>query len=321
MDLFANELSIHEQFHNISSFRTSLSRLMTMRNAAHRANREVYCHRALLTAKPIPGKPMQQVIGHLPANEQRAAMVWLTHSGPFWDDDDIRRHDSKEWLECQDNRVTESAIGEAAFRKLHGDECGLISVRPSKWDFSPVEVTWRWDVEGLDDQHTELDNWCDPVEFEEMLLNTAPPILSWDELRQTSISRFENLTFAKDCFDPLYGYPFAKSTAERFTKLLSILDRLKRTFNASGERNPEGRQIYQDYFTGDRALFSDSSETEKHDFDNELTFPHPDSPGEQLICTWHGKVSYMARRLHFSWPIRANEPVYIVYAGPKITKR
>ena len=29
----------------------------------------------------------------------------------------------------------------------------------------------------------------------------------------------------------------------------------------------------------------------------------------------------MTLRLHFSWPVRAGEPVYVVYAGPKLTKR
>ena len=54
MELFANDLSIHGQFHDISSFRDELARLMAMRNVAQRFGREVYCHRALLTANPIP---------------------------------------------------------------------------------------------------------------------------------------------------------------------------------------------------------------------------------------------------------------------------
>ena len=243
----------------------------------------------------------------------------MFHTSPFWDD--LRKHSPDDWLECRSEVVTDSAIGEAAFRKLHGVECGLVSATPSNWDFSPVEVTWRWEVEGIDDQHTKLDNWREIAELEQMLRDAAPPIRSWADLRQTSISRFENLTFAEDCFDPLNGCPFAKSTVEQFTKQLSILDRLTRTFNASGERTPEGNRIYKDLFTGDRAQFSDSSETEKRDFLNELTFAHPDSPGVQLFCTWHGKVRHGMYRLHFSWPIRADEPVYIVYAGPKITRR
>ena len=104
--------------------------------------------------------------------------------------------------------------------------------------------------------------------------------------------------------------------------LLGILDRFARSFDASGARTIEGQRIYQDYFTGgDNALFSDSSDDEKGDFGEALTFPHPDEPGSFLFCTWHGKVRHMTLRLHFSWPIACGKPVYVVYAGPKLTKR
>ena len=84
MELFANDLSIHGQFHDISSFRDELARLMAMRNVAQRFGREVYCHRALLTANPIPNMSMQQALGRLRESERRAAMSWLTRGGPFW---------------------------------------------------------------------------------------------------------------------------------------------------------------------------------------------------------------------------------------------
>ena len=123
------------------------------------------------------------------------------------------------------------------------------------------------------------------------------------------------------CFDPLVGVPFAKSAADRILALLSILDHCANAFDAGGSRTSEGNRIYRDYFAGDNALFSDSSDSEKHSFRTRLTFPHPDKPGESLFCTWHGKVRHMTLRLHFSWPIRAGEPVYVVYAGPKLTKQ
>ena len=44
--------------------------------------------------------------------------------------------------------------------------------------------------------------------------------------------------------------------------------------------------------TGDNALFSDSSDSEKHDFRKELTFPHPDNPKDSLFCTMHGKARH-----------------------------
>ena len=318
MDLLANDLSIHRQFYGISSFRDALARLMAMRDAARRFGREVYCHRAFSTVEAMPGVTMQQALGRLASSERRAAMIWLTRAGSCWDD--LRQHGPDDWLECRDEIVTDSAVGEAAFRTLHGVECGLVSVTPSDWDFSPVAVTWR--REDVADQHTDLDNWRDVSKLEEMLRDAAAPIRSWDDLRKASTIRFRSLSFAGDCFDPLLaGVPFAKSAAERFLVLLNLLDQFARAFDADGARTPEGHRIYQDHFTGDNSLFSDSSVSEKRDFRDELTFPHPSDSGESLFCTWHGKVRSMTLRLHFSWPIRSGGPVYVVYAGPKITRR
>ncbi len=320
MELLANDLSIHEQFHDMAAFREALSRLMAMRATARRFGREVYCHRALLIASPMPGVPMQQAVGRLAVeSERRAVMAWLTRAGPFWDD--LRQHSADDYIECRGDVVTESAVAEAAYRALHEVECGLVSATPSGWDYSPIDVIWRREFEGLNDRNTALKNWWSAPTLEGALRALAPPIESWGALREVSASRFENLTFAADCFDPLDGVPFAKSAAERFLVLLGILDRFARTFDADGARTPEGHRIYQNNFTGCRGLFSDSSDTEKRKFREELTFVRPDQPGSSLFCTWHGKVSRSTLRLHFSWPVEAGKPVYIVYGGPKITKR
>ena len=319
MDLLANELSIHGQFYDISSFRDAFAQLMSMRNTARRFGREVSCHRALLNAKPMTGMTMQQALGQLASNEQRAILGWLTRHGPFWDD--LRQHAADEYLECRGEIVTDSAVGEAAFRTFYGVDCGLVSIAPSDWDYSPVEVIWQRANGGLENQHTNVNNWRDVVTLEEKLRIAAPPIESWDDLRKASTGRFIGLTFAADCFEPLRGLPFADSAADRVLVLLDILDRLAREFDANGVRTTEGQRIYQDYFTGKKALFSDSSDTEKHDFRNELSFSHPNDPGNYLFCSWHGKESHMMLRLHFSWPIESGKPVYVVYVGPKITKR
>jgi len=320
LEILVNDLSIHEQFRDVATFRDALARLMAMRSAARRFGRDVHCHRELLTASPIPGMAMQQAIGRLGVeSERRAAMGWLTRFGPFWED--LRRHEGGDWLECGGKIVTGSAVGEAAFRTLHGADCGLISFAPSDWDYSPVDVTWRREDEGAEDRSTALQNWRSPRALEDRLPDVAPPIRSWSDLRAAVAGRFESLTWAPDCFDPLKGVPFARSAAERFVALLGILDRMARAFDATGARTVKGQGIYQDYFTGDDALFSDSSDQEKRRFREALTFPHPGEPGSFLFCPWHGKVRHMTLRLHFSWPVEAGRPVYVVYAGPKLTKR
>ena len=316
MDLLANDLSIHEQFHDIESFRDALARLVSMRETVRRFGREVYCHHALLNASPISGVRMQQAIGRLAdKNEKRAAMGWLTSASSQL------QHGADDWLECRDYIVTDTAIGEAAFRTLHSVECGLISVTPSDWDFSPVEVNWKREAEELDDKTATLENWRDAITLEEGLRDATAPIQTWGDLREASTNWFESLTIAGNCFEPLDGVPFARSSAYRILALLDILNKLAQAFDPGGARTPEGHQIYQEHFTGDGAWFSDSSNSEKNNFREELTFPHPNHPGETLFCTWHGKVRHMTLRLHYFWSRTAGDRVLVVYAGPKITKQ
>ena len=322
MELLANELSLHKQFHDIGTFRAAFSRIMVMRTIARRYRLELHCQRDLLNRNPIPGVTLQMAIKGFPREERRAALVWLTRMGPFWED--IRRHTGDDYLECRDDIVTDTAIGEAAFRKLHGVECNLVSFSPSEWEFAPVKVTWRHEAEELEDRNTALKNWWNGETLEDALRECAPPIQSWRELAEVCPDRFEGLTFSGDCFEPLInGVPFARSSADRMLVLLGILDALVRERDDTGEWTEEGHRIYRQYFMGDRALFSDSStsEKQKQKFRKALAFRHPEKPGGRLFCPWHGKESHLMLRLHFSWPPPVEQPVHVVYAGPKITKR
>ena len=319
MDLLVNDLSIHEQFHDAVSFETALGRLMAMRATARRFGREMHCSRGLLAVNPFPGVTMPQAVGRLEASARRTVMLWMTRGGPFWDD--LRQHSGGDWLECEGEIVTDSAVGEAAFRGMCGVECGLASIRPSSWEASPISVVWRREDEGLEDRQATVENLLDEEALGEKLRTVPTPITSWGLLQAASTARFERLVFAGDCFQPLTGLPFSRSAAEKLIALLDVLDRLAGAFGHDGGRTSEGQRIYQDHFTGDRAWFSGSSPTEISDFRKEMTFPHPAYLGQTIFCPWHGKVNQMTLRLHFSWPIECGKPVYVVYAGPKITKR
>ena len=102
---------------------------------------------------------------------------------------------------------------------------------------------------------------------------------------------------------------------------LLVLQKMRNCFDDRGERTSEGHRLYQKHFTGAKAWFSDSSTSEKNDFEEEPTFRNPSARGDLLFCTWHSKVKWPQLRIHFSWPVRAAEPLYVVYVGPKITKR
>ncbi len=132
--------------------------------------------------------------------------------------------------------------------------------------------------------------------------------------------------FAADAFAYLEGCPFVSGAAYRLLFILDTLHRFKSCFDSDGRRTAEGHEIYRDFFAGKKgeggrgAVFSDSSDSEKSKFKQEMTFGHPEKTGKTLFCPWHGKVQTPQLRVHFSWPVRADEALYVVYVGPKITK-
>lgn len=317
MDFLVNDLSLAGQFHDIQSFGNSIDTLMKIRQEIQRLGSALYCHRKLINAQVTAETHMQQAVQGLPASQRAALMQWLTRHGPYWEDAQL--HNPDDWLEVDGNPVTETALGEAAICRLRGLPRELVSFAPSDWLLSSIIVTWVQDktpkLEVSVPNHWELNS------VQKALAASPTQVDSWNGLASQVKRACTRLTFADNAFEPFEGHPFVPGAAERIQVRLEILDRFKGCFDDHGQRTAEGHTLSTEHFTGDKAWFSDSSDTEKNDFKKELTFPHPDKPGETLFCTWHGKVKTRQIRIHFSWPVRSDTPLYVVYVGPKITKR
>ncbi len=320
MELLVNDRSLHGQFSDNRTFDDALRRMMHLRTIAKRFGRQLSCHRSLGEALVGPNLSMRQALGkHFNKEQTRAMLGWLTKHGPFWDD--VREHSGDDFmdLECEEELVTDTAVGEAAYRCLHGAEHRLVSFIPSTWERSPITVRHRRDDRNA--STVDVYNHWDGEDLESVLDAAPANIQSWKHLEEMCISRYQRLTFAAHCFSSLRGHPFSRNAANRSLVLFHALNQFRSSFNQQGELTEEGHEIYQKHFTGDSAWFSDSSETEKRTFKKELTFPNPSATGETLFCTWHGKIrTTIPYRIHFSWPVRADTPLYVVYIGPKITK-
>ena len=318
MELFFNELSLHGQFPDLSGFRDSIGRVMRMRNVARRYGLDLRCHRNSGSAEVVPGRGVAAVARTLGTDDRRALMAWLTTVGPFWDDE--RRHGGDEYLECRGDVVTDFGIGEAAYSAFHRVECGVISVEPSDWTVSPLLVDWWQDDEAK--KQIEIGNYWTTEALQAALEKAPAAIASWQELERAARARCPDLTFSLDAFDPLRRTPFHRGAAQRLLLRLTTLQQAKTGFDDQGRRTSEANRLHQTAFSSEDPPFSDSSGDEKSKFRSELTFAHPTKAGESLFCTGHGKVETPPRfRIHFPWPIKGNEPLYVVYVGPKITKR
>ena len=319
MDLIFNDLSIHGQFYDVQEFGKSIGTIQAMRSIAKRHELDIHCNRGVLSAEPISGIPISQAVAGFSREKQRSIMSWLTNSGPFWDD--LRKHGSDDYLDCRGEVVTDSGVGEAAFRTLSGTKCTLVSCVPSNWDYAPVEVVFRKTEDEVANLTAMLLNWRSKSDCEEGFAEEEPPVSTWKELESKCSRQFSRLHFAEDAFAKLSSRPFVKSAAGRLFFLLGVIDQRAREFELTGVPTKEAHRIERNFFSGANALFTDSSETEKREFQDQLTFPHPAKPQQSIFCPWHGKERRLTLRIHFSWPIRHDEPVYIVHVGPKITKR
>lgn len=319
MQLLANELSLHSQFHTVSDFHAAMGGLMAMRRVASNFDVEVECHRSFSERTPIKGVPFQKALFRFPLGERRIIANWLLQTGPYWENG--HRHGEDDYFEFDGEIVTDCSVAEAAFRTLLGVECGLLSITPSDWCMSPTEVRWTYGNTKADHEIVEVFNCWSVEMLEEYLNQRSTSISSWNELGVFCRTHFVNLVFSEDCFSQMGRLPFAKCAANRLRHLFSILDDLVSERDQFGSRTRLGHELFRNNFTGDRALFSDSSDTEKRQFECDLTFKHPTNPSKTLFCTWHGKVRHQELRLHFAWPTEPDGPAYVVYVGPKITKR
>lgn len=323
MKLLFNDLSLHGQFQSVRDFEESIRLVMEMRAIARRFGRELHCPINVVNAPCVVGDmPMQQAISFLGKDAQSALRAWLTREGPFMED--TRQHRSGDRLYCGDEEVTNTAVGEAAYCiRFHDEDHHLVSLSPSTWNFSPVPVVWR-KSRGRSFP-LDIENYWEREALQRALEDVAPPtppMGEWPDMEEKARKQYAALTFSDDAFEPIRLYPFKESAAKRIIEILGVLHDLKRSFDAQGKLTDDGQDIYRKHFVGDKAWFSDSSDREKAQFRQELTFPNPLQRGERLFCPMHGKVkSDVPIRVHYHWNISADEPVYVMYVGSKITTR
>jgi hypothetical protein len=244
-------------------------------------------------------------------------MSWLGMLGPYWED--ARLHTGDDYMDVAGNIVTETAVAEAAICISREIMRELVSFSPSNWLITPIVVDWVRE-DGGRKQVRVPNHWT--LDSVKASLDDHPvDIDSWAGLEAHLRQSCNRLTFSDGAFERLHGHPYVVAASARIRFLLNILNEFKGCFSEDGERTLEGHRLFECFFTGETGAFSDSSSSEKRDFREELTFHHPAQPGQHLFCPWHGKVQTPPYRIHFSWPITLNNPLYVVHVGPKITRR
>lgn len=318
MELFVNDLSLHAQFQAPSTFRPALQELLHCHTCARSFNRAFYVPRSISSRMVGANTTFQQAVrGMGDMNLTRLVMGWIDRQGPFVDDVLTRDEGEYYWFRDEDHIVTAEVLGEVAARHFAERPAGLVSIAPSDFTQSPLTVVWH----RADDKQErgDLDNFWDRTQLESYLEQHESDVQNWSEMLSRARTRYTNLAFFDGMEEHLAGEPFSTTIAQRVFFLLDILNRLKTSYTSTGERTKEGEDLTENFFRRGN-FFSDASDTEKNTdvFRKAMTFQLP--TGEPLECFWHGKITHRFFRIHFS-PITPDQPLYIAYIGPKLTRQ
>jgi len=270
----------------------------------------------------VPGQTLRHTLSTTSRTElRRAVLNWLDRKGPFIEDD--RQPEADDFFECKGKDVTDSGLGEAARRVKAETSVLTFSFSGGDPDFGEDQLPVDHGVP--DDRLGQymIDNVWELARLERSALAIRPTPANWEQLVQTAREKYPKLCIPDVVYSNprLSKEPFETAISDRAIVLFQYLNDYMNGRIEGGVEGPVSREIIDNFFTGDRALFSGESQTNQTKFEIQMTFPDPEAPSETIFAHWHGKISHRHFRLHFEWPVpKEARQLKILYFGPKLTK-
>jgi hypothetical protein len=239
--LYFNELSLHGQFQRPAEFEASLRGLLALRKLAQQ------CGLGLQTTRNVTGRPavqaqsFREAVSQISSRDLRVLVArWLDQEGPFWDQEG--RHPGDVYLECRSDIVTDTGLGEAAFRRLSSLEATTLGARPSNWEASSITVALVTDAERTD---VEVLNHVEAGTLETWLQRQEPPPTTWPMLVAWARRHCQRLHFADNVAASLDGHPFEPGASLHIQERLKVLDRVAGCVEEGHRLNAKGVSLLQ----------------------------------------------------------------------------
>ncbi|MBF0553839.1 MAG: hypothetical protein HQK96_04695 [Nitrospirae bacterium] len=324
MEFFLNELSLECQFNNVSEFYAATNEVFKCRSLINRFGYMLYYKGNLSDKLVCHDTTFRGAIqAHPDRNKKSSILSWITKEGPFWEMEPVQTDYDTFKLHNIDADMMDSSLVEAAKRKYNQIDCNTVSYSPSSYNSTPIEILMEKLSNGLKEQ-IEVENfWKFTVLSDFLNKKDTDRVQTWDGLIQWAKRNCTHLFFADYILEKLNPCPYSQGIASRVQVLLKILDELNMCMSdKTGNSKKRIDEIFKQFFTGgDEATFTPESFSNKEKHKQKLTFKHPEG-GTDLFCHYHGKIKERQFRIHFNWPKQtSDEKLYIVYIGPKITKK
>ena len=316
MRVFLNELALADAWTSTSSVQRPLLQVLQARQHQRVLRDALYCARGMGGVRTAAGIPMFRAAQELPRDTRLQLFEWIAKHGPFMDDDRLVIDEDLFFFE--DDEVTDLGLGEAA-RRIRA-EFRAATLSPIGNDRSRFSGSSLGVVHGLPDEpiaRVSVPNYTESEPLLEVLRTVVPHATNWNDFLETCRHRFDLLHIGPNCDETIGRFPYMPAAGRRIIELLSVLQRVMAEMDQTGRLSPQGLELRNRFFTGQRAWFSDESESRKRRR-GKFTFPDPGG-GNDIVCFWHGKISTAAIRMHFDWPVASDaRRLRVVYIGPHI---
>jgi hypothetical protein len=217
MEIVLNELSLEGQFAGVADFEIAIDNVMSVR----KFKSELRCHRNLPNRKVTAELCVPQAANQFSNKDKgRALMAWITKTGPFWEDG--RQHSSDDYFELHDNPVTDTGLGEVAYRCSKGSDYQIFSFESSQWKINPISVNWHRDENNIESINI-INHWAINT-FLDDLLNDFQP----DKSNLPSLEKpFPNLNWSDKLVNlQKFREHFANYPADKQATIQTVADRI-----------------------------------------------------------------------------------------------
>lgn len=322
MRWYVNDSSLQGQFESSTSFNTLVVRLAALRMRYGVLQKSFYVTRNFANRLVTAEKCVRDSVLEMNKEDRGGILSWLNKAGPFMEDHRLDEQD--DYFECLGIDVTDAGLGEAGRQKRASQSSSSYSFNNGQVNFASSVLSVQHGLSERPYGFYEVANVWDIDALETSIRVAEPAPNSWQELIQVAKRRFSYLTIDDSLATNavLAREPFDAAIRDRSLKIFEILNEYVGHRNADGSESASSREVIENFFVGDAAIFSGESQSNQTAFKAELTFIDPDNYEKRIFGHWHGKIRHRQFRVHFEWPVPAsNKTLKVLYLGPKITKR
>jgi hypothetical protein len=306
-----NDLSLQKNYADSAALKKDLEELAGFYNAGKEFGHTIYLHRDAIKQVSVLNTPFHRALKDIKSftQPQRAKIfAMLDKSTPVLPDDTAIPSGLAFYYDGQ--AIPNTGLAECACQSYMEEAISsTYSLSTSCFLKRILLVSIKQNNVPLEDM--SIENYFSLCDFIQKLQSLRGPIKSWEDFFHVVESQYKWVECTDEARISLRRQAFEQLLADR---IISRIDALEQMAGAQSEEI--FLELEKKYCHGDRAWFTDESETRKHELENKFTFM---VNGAQTLCSYHGRISCRTFRIHLAPRPKRGEKIYIPYIGYKIT--